>query len=88
MGVTVAENSTDCTGCSLAGVVDGAVSYTVESGVDRGDTDYAVSSDGMVTVVKEPDYEEGLNPAFLVNAEQRGRRARGLDFGARNDNGC
>ena len=78
VGVTVAENSTDCTGCSLAGVVDGAVSYSIESGVDGGDTDYAVSSDGMVSVVNAPDYEDGLNPAFLVNADNADGELAGL----------
>ena len=74
VGITVAENSTDCSqsgvasGCSLAGVVTDATSYSIESGVDGGATDYAVANDGTITVLNEPDYEDGLNPAFLVNA--------------------
>ena len=74
VGITVAENSMDCSqsgvasGCSLAGVVPGATSYSIESGVDGGATDYAVANDGTITVLNEPDYEDGLNPAFLVNA--------------------
>ena len=74
VGITVAENSTDCSqddvasGCSLAGVVPGALSFSIESGVDGGDTDYAVADDGTITVLNAPDYEDGLDPAFLVNA--------------------
>ena len=74
VGITVAENSTDCSqddvasGCSLAGVVSGALSFSIESGVDGGDTDYAVADDGTITVLNAPDYEDGLDPAFLVNA--------------------
>ena len=56
VGITVAENGTVCmqdgtVGCSLAGVVEGGVAYSIESGVDGGDTDYAVASDGTITVV-------------------------------------
>ena len=70
VGITVAENSTDCSGtCSLAGVVDGATSYSIESGVEGGDTNYAVdSSTGAISVLNAPNYEDGDNPAFLVNA--------------------
>ena len=74
VGITVAENSTDCSqddvasGCSLAGVVSDALSFSIESGVDGGATDYAVADDGTITVLNEPDYEDGLDPAFLVNA--------------------
>ena len=74
VGITVAENSTDCSqddvasGCSLAGIVSGATSFSIESGVDGGDTDYAVADDGTITVLNAPDYEDGLDPAFLVNA--------------------
>ena len=74
VGITVAENSTDCSqdgvasGCSLAGVVDDATSFSIESGVDGGNTDYAVADDGTITVLNAPNYEDGLDPAFLVNA--------------------
>ena len=74
VGITVAENSTDCSqddvasGCSVAGVVSGALSFSIESGVHGGATDYAVADDGTITVLNEPDYEDGLDPAFLVNA--------------------
>ena len=74
VGITVEENSTDCSqddvdsGCSLAGVVTDATSFSIESGVDGGDTDYAVADDGTITVLSAPDYEDGLSPAFLVNA--------------------
>ena len=74
VSVTVAENSTDCSqegvasGCSVAGIVTGAVSYSIESGVDGGTTEYAVANDGTITVVTAPNFEDGLNPAFLVNA--------------------
>ena len=73
VGITVAENSIVCmqdgsVGCSLAGQVPTAVSYSIESGVDGGDTDYEVTSDGTITVLVMSNYEDGLNPAFLVNA--------------------
>ena len=74
VGITVAENSTDCSqddvasGCSLAGVVADATSFSIESGVDGGNTDYAVANDGTITVLNAPNYEDGLDPAFLVNA--------------------
>ena len=74
VGITVAENSTDCSqdgvasGCSLAGVVDDATSFSIESGVDGGNTDYAVADDGTITVLNAPNFEDGLDPAFLVNA--------------------
>ena len=74
VGITVAENSTDCSqddvasGCSLAGVVSDATSFSIESGVDGGNTDYAVADDGTITVLNAPNYEDGLDPAFLVNA--------------------
>ena len=75
VGITVAENSTDCMqdgsmGCSLAGEVPNAVSYSIESGVDGGDVDYVIdSSTGVITVVKAPNFEDGKTPAFLVNAQ-------------------
>ena len=76
VSITVAEGSTECSqadiasGCSVAGVVAGAVSYSIESGVDGGDTDYAVdSSTGEITVKTAPNFEDGKSPAFLVNAQ-------------------
>ena len=77
VSITVAENSTTCSGdCSLADEVEGAVSYSIESGVDGGDENYAVdSATGEITVVNAPNYEDEaadgsrLNPAFLVNAK-------------------
>ena len=74
VSITVAENGTDCSqenvasGCSVAGIVTGATTYSVESGVDGGDTNYAVANDGTITVLTAPNFEDGLNPAFLVNA--------------------
>ena len=75
VSITVAENSIVCSqsgvasGCSLAGEVPGATSYSIESGVDGGKENYAVdSSTGVITVNTAPDYEDGKNPAFLVNA--------------------
>ena len=80
VGITVAENGKVCmqdgtVGCSLANIVDDAVSYSIESGVDGGDTNYAVASDGKITVMTAPNFEDKaadgspLNPAFLVNAK-------------------
>ena len=74
VSITVDENSTDCSqddvasGCSVAGVVSDAISFSIESGVDGGDTDYAVADDGTITVLNAPNYEDGQDPAFLVNA--------------------
>ena len=75
ISVTVAENSTDCSqsgevsGCSLAGEVPGATSFSIESGVDGGKENYAVdSSTGEITVKIPPNFEDDKNPAFLVNA--------------------
>ena len=74
VSITVAENSTDCSqsgvasGCSLAGEVPGATSFSIESGVDGGDTEYAVANDGTITVLNAPNFEDDMNPAFLVNA--------------------
>ena len=48
--------------------MSGALSFSIESGVDGGDTDYAVADDGTISVLNAPDYEDGLDPAFLVNA--------------------
>ena len=71
VSITVAENSTTCSGdCSLVGVVENAVSYSIESGVDGGKENYAVdSSTGEITVLTAPNYEDNLSPAFLVNAD-------------------
>ena len=73
VGISVAENGTVCMqggteGCSLAGIVSGATSFSIESGVDGGDTNYAVASDGTITVMAAPNFEDRLSPAFLVNA--------------------
>ena len=78
--ITVAENTIVCSGdCSLADVVDGAVSYSIESGVDGGDTNYAVDgSTGAISVVNAPNYEDDLNPAFLVNANNADGDLAGL----------
>ena len=76
VGIKVAENGTVCmqdgsVGCSLAGIVNGATSYTVESGEHyedaEGNRNYEVENDGTITVLTAPDFEDGLNPAFLVN---------------------
>ena len=48
--------------------MSGALSFSIESGVHGGATDYAVANDGTITVLNKPDYEDGLDPAFLVNA--------------------
>ena len=68
--ISVAENTTVCTGdCSLAVFVDDAESYSIESGADDGDVNYAVDENtGDISIVNAPDYEAGDNPAFLVNA--------------------
>ena len=72
--ISVDENTMVCmreggADCSLMGVVAGAMSYSIESGVDGGDTDYAVdSATGEISVLTAPNYEDGKSPAFLVNA--------------------
>ena len=76
--IKVAEGSTTCVrvmddgtegDCSVAGVVDGATSYSIESGVQTGNTDYDINaSTGEISVEVAPDFENGNNPAFLVNA--------------------
>ena len=85
VSITVAEGSTDCSqvdiasGCSVAGVVAGAVSYSIESGVDGGNTDYAVdSSTGEITVITAPNFEDDKSPAFLVNAQNDLNELAGL----------
>ncbi|MCY3638014.1 MAG: cadherin domain-containing protein [Chloroflexi bacterium] len=66
-------------GCSLAGIVDNAESYSIESGAEGGDTNYAVdSSTGAISVVNAPDFEDGDNPAFLVNANDAAGDLAGL----------
>ena len=84
VSITVAENGTDCvqegvaSGCSLADEVD-AYSYSIESGVEGGDTNYAVDSmTGAITVLNEPNFEDGLSPAFLVNANNSDGSLAGL----------
>ena len=79
VGISVAENGTDCSqegvasGCSVAGVVPNATSFSIESGVDIGpenDRDYSIdSSTGVITVENAPNFEDDDNPAFLVNAD-------------------
>ena len=87
VGITVAENSTDCMqdgsmGCSLASIVPDATSFSIESGEDYKNADdnpnYAVADDGTVTVLNAPDYEDDLNPAFLVNARNNLNDLAGL----------
>ncbi len=91
VSITVAENSMDCSqdgvasGCSLAGEVPTATSFSIESGVQHGQLDdngdvvldangdvvpaYAVDpATGVITVLQAQNYEDGRNPAFLVNA--------------------
>ncbi|MYC08377.1 MAG: cadherin repeat domain-containing protein [Chloroflexi bacterium] len=76
VSIFVAENTSDCSqagvasGCSLAGIVASATSYSIESGVEGGDTNYAVdSSTGAISVVNMPNFEDDESPAFLVNAK-------------------
>ena len=83
IGISVAENGTVCMqdgaeGCSLAGVVADGVAYSIESGVDGGETDYAVANDGTITVMTAPNFEDGNNPAFLVNVEDSDGELAGL----------
>ena len=87
VGISVAENGTDCvqegvaSGCSLADIVEGAAAFSIESGADVGpedDRDYAVANDGTITVVNAPNFEDGLNPAFLVNANDAAGDLAGL----------
>ena len=76
--IKVAEGSTSCVrvmddgtdgACSVAGVVSSATSYSIESGVQTGNTDYSIdTSTGEISVDVAPNYEDGLSPAFLVNA--------------------
>ena len=75
VGISVEEVTGTCTAddggaCTVAGAVAGGVAYSIESGVDGGDTDYAVdASDGAISVVNIPDYEDDQSPAFLVNVQ-------------------
>ncbi len=87
VGISVTENTKVCMqdgseGCSLAGIVDGATSYSIESGVDyqdgSGNNNYAVDNAGTITVVNEPNFEDALNPAFLVNANDAAGDLAGL----------
>ena len=62
VGITVAENSTDCMqdGSTRAARWQARcrtqVSYSIESGVDGGDTDYSVdSSTGVITVLNRAE---------------------------------
>ena len=74
VSITVAENSPDCSqtgvasGCSVAGVVTGGETYSIESGVDGGNENYEINSaTGIITVKVAPNFEDNKNPAFLVN---------------------
>ena len=85
VSITVAENSTDCSqtgvasGCSVAGVVTGGETYSIESGVDGGDTNYEIdASTGAITVKVAPDFEDGKSPAFLVNVQNSDGDLAGL----------
>ena len=76
IGITVEENSTTCAltvgggACTVGDIIVTGDSYKLENGVDIGPAsarDYAVdASTGEITVVKMPDFEDGLNPAFIV----------------------
>ncbi|MDE2687655.1 MAG: cadherin domain-containing protein [Chloroflexota bacterium] len=85
VSISVAENTSDCSqagvasGCSLAGIVASATSYSIESGVEGGDTNYAVdSSTGAISVVNMPNFEDDESPAFLVNANNNEGDLAGL----------
>lgn len=85
VSISVPENTRDCSqagvasGCSLAGIVAGATSYSIESGVEGGDTNYAVdSSTGAISVVNMPNFEDNESPAFLVNANNNEGDLAGL----------
>ena len=74
MGITVAENSTDCAltvgggACSLASLFADSAKYSIESGVQTGSTDYSIgASTGIISVATAPNFEDGNSPAFIVN---------------------
>ena len=65
--------------CSVAGVVTSADSYSIESGVQTGYTDYSInSSTGEISVDVAPNFEDGNSPAFLVNANDAAGDLAGL----------
>ena len=94
VGITVPENTTDCSltddggACSLAGVLDLADSYTIESGVDIAlddaatadidEGDFSVDGSGAITVNNAPDFEAGLRPAFIVRVDDANGDLLGL----------
>ena len=94
VGITVPENTTDCSltdgggACSLAGVLDLADSYTIESGVDIvmddaatadvDESDFSVDGSGTITVNNKPDFEAGLRPAFIVRVDDANGDLLGL----------
>ena len=89
VGITVEEGSTDCVltdgggACSLADVLPAhfadADSYTIESGVQTGDTDYTINVDtGVISVRVAPNFEDGNSPAFIVNVSDANGDLLGL----------
>ena len=94
VGITVPENKTDCSltdgggTCSLAGVLDNADSYTIESGVhivmddaataDVDEGDFSIDDDGLITVNNAPDFEASLRPAFIVRVDDANSDLVGL----------
>ena len=94
VGITVPENMTDCSltddgeACSLAGVLVGADSYTIESGVDIvmddaatadiDESDFSVDGSGSITVNNAPDFEADLRPAFIVRVDDANGDLLGL----------
>ena len=94
VGITVPENTTDCSltdgggACSLAGVLDLADSYTIESGVDIvmddaatadvDESDFSIDGSGSITVNNMPDFEAGLRPAFIVRVDDANNDLLGL----------
>ena len=85
VGVTVPENSTDCSltdgggACSIGTVFDNGAAYEIESGVDVvlddpatadvDESDFSVDGNGAITVNNERDFESGLRPAFIVRVD-------------------
>ena len=85
VGITIPENTTDCSltdggeACSIATVLDGADSFTLESGVDIvlddaatadvDEGDFSIDGNGLITVNNGPDFEAGLRPAFIVRVD-------------------
>ena len=83
----VMENTMDCSAnadgtgaCSVAGEVEGGTDYSIESGVgytddgtDDGTRDFAIDSNGLISVVGDIDFETSIEsrkrPSFLVNVD-------------------